>query len=98
RNEREVRAFGMALTRGVFYQLTTKIISVVKKLYGGCFPSRVVLLGSRLWHNTDPNSCRASTPQAEGCPSCRCTRTPSSLCLKKPPVWPVVPFPKAIPI
>ena len=56
-----------------------------------------MLLGSGLWHNTDPDLCRAFTPSAEGRLSCRSTRTSSSLCLTKPPVWPSAAFPKGHP-
>src|SRR6266404_5341382 len=69
-----------------------------KKIDTERFLTREVLLGSGVWHNTDPDICRASTLSANGRLSCRSARMSSSLCLTKRPVWPVQPFPKAIPI
>src|SRR6266446_5595868 len=51
----------MRLIRDIFFVFTTEIIYVIKNMYGECFPSRGVLLRSRVWHNTDPKSCRAFT-------------------------------------
>ena len=93
----EARALGMGLTRGFFYQFTTKNISVVK-IFKEHLLTRGVLLESGLWHNTDSAIYRAFTPSAEGRLSCRSTLTSSHLCPTRPPVLPVPPFPKAIPI
>src|SRR6266851_4820384 len=95
-DETEVGAFSRGLTRGFFYQFTTKTIYVVTNICRD-FLTRRVLLASGLWHNTYLDVCRVFTPSAEGRLSCRSTRTSSSLSRKKPPVLPARPFPKAIP-
>src|SRR5467141_5200778 len=51
-----------------------------KKIDMERFLTRRMPLGSGLWHNTDIDSSRAFPPVAEGCPSCRSTRTSSRLC------------------
>src|SRR5262245_22824542 len=65
-----------------------------KKYVEEGFLIRGVLLGSRLWHNTGLDVCRACTPSAKGRLSCRSTRTSSPLCRKKPPALRMRPFPK----
>src|SRR6266446_2351708 len=92
------RALGMGLTRGFCYQFTTETIFVVKNRWEERFLTCWVSLGSGLWHNTAPDIGGALPQAAEGRLSCRSTRTSLSLCLTKPPVWPMRPFPKAIPI
>src|SRR4029434_6500036 len=81
----------------LFPFFTTEMISVVK-IHRPSTPMRRYTPGERLWHTPDIDDYHASTPLTEGPPLCPYALSPLVPFPSRPRGWPMLPFPKAIPL